>query len=102
MPGLTEWLKRKFRSVALELTRHTPEPETPARRRTERARSGFMPTAKKIMRRVPKLPAPVYAATSFLSHTLDWMNPWHDFNSFHDDMDDDLQPIDQDHIYPHL
>jgi hypothetical protein len=102
MPSLTEWLKRKFRNVASELTRSAPDPQTPTRKRTEQARSGFIPAARKIMRRAPKMAAPVHAAASFLSHTLDWLNLWHDHSTVQDDMNDDFHQIEQDQLYPHL
>jgi len=101
MPGLTDWLKRIFCNVALELTRPAPAPQPSTRRRTEQARVAFMPAARKIMRRAPRLAAPVYAASSFLSHTLDWLNQWQSIGAY-DDMDDDFEPMHHDDIYPHL
>jgi hypothetical protein len=53
-----------------------PEPQ-PRRRRSGETERAFGLTARAMMRRAACLPAAAYAAASFLSDTLDWLNLWH-------------------------
>jgi hypothetical protein len=54
------------------------------------------------LRRVDPLPSPVYAAISFLSDTLDWMNPWHNDASNDNLMDDEFHYTEQNDLSLHL
>ena len=94
-------LKEQFRRLAQSLTpREAPTPQ-PAqrRRRTEETRGGFKLAAQQIMRRaVRRLPAAAYAAVDYLSDTLDWLNLWQEA----DQLDDDFEPSQPQHLYPHL
>lgn len=86
-------LKEQFRQLARSLTPHAaPAPQpTKRRRRTEETRGGFNLAARKIMRRTVRLPAAAYAAVSYLADALEW------FNHDQADMDEDMQPGEQQH-----
>ena len=70
------------------------------RKRREDTGRAFRMTARKLMRRVARIPAEVYTrATGYLAETLDWLNLWH----HHDEhFAEDVQPAVNDHLYPHL
>jgi hypothetical protein len=53
------------------------------------------------VRRAVRIPAAAFATTSFLSDTLDWLNPWHN-NVASQDIDDGFEQVPQEHIYPQL
>jgi imidazole glycerol phosphate synthase subunit HisF len=86
------------------LTHKAPAPEPkPRRRRSGETRSGFKLAAVNIMRRRVTLPAVAYAAAAFLSHTLDWLNPWHHDATSSSELNDDFhyeEPTN--HLSPHL
>jgi hypothetical protein len=93
-------LKEQFRQLAQFLTpREAPTPQpAPRRRRREETRGGFNLAARQIMRRAVKIPAAAYAAVAYLSDTLDWLNLWHQADQLHDD----FEPSQPQHLYPHL
>jgi hypothetical protein len=93
-------LKEQFRRLAQFLTpREAPAPKPlQRRRRTEETGGGFKLAARQIMRRAVRLPAAAYAAVAYLSDTLDWLNLWHQADQLHDD----FEPSQPQHLYPHL
>jgi hypothetical protein len=50
------------------------------------------------MRRAVRLPAAAFAAVAYLSDTLDWLNLWHQADQLHDE----FEPAQPQHLYPHL
>ena len=94
-------LKEKFRQLAQFLTpcaAPAPQPTQRRRRTDEETRGGFKLAAKQIMHRAARLPAAAYAAVGYLSDTLDWLNLWQEADQF----DDDFEPSQPQHLYPHL
>jgi len=93
-------LKRQFRQLAQSLTpREGPAPQpSQRRRRTEETRGGFNLAARQIMRRAVRLPAAAFAAVAYPSDTLDWLNLWHQADQLHDE----FEPAQPQHLYPHL
>jgi len=100
-PAFTETLRRQFREIVNAITRKAPapEPQPSRRKRTDETRGGFKMAAR-ITRRAARLPPAAYArAAEFLSHTLEWLNQWHQPDS---DLDEDFQPAPSEYLYPHL
>jgi hypothetical protein len=94
-------LRRQFRELVKAITDKAPAPEPkPSRRkRTDETRGGFVMAARKITRHAVRLPAEAYAATaSYLSHTLDWLNPWHHDSS--SEPDEDFSHAPQNNLFP--
>jgi hypothetical protein len=91
-------IKQLFRAVKNALTRHDGPQEVKRKRREETGRA-FRMTARKLLRRVARLPVEAYArATTYLADTLDWLNQWH----HHDDhLTEDANPAVNDDLYPH-
>lgn len=100
-PAFTDAVKRQFRELVSAITHRAPAPEPEQRRRRgEDTGRAFRMAARKIMRRTARLPIEAYAAaTGYLSDTLDWLNQWHHPD---DDASEDFQPMQSDHLYPHL
>jgi len=97
-------LKEKFRQIAQFLTpcaAPAPQPTQRRRRTEEETRGGFKLAARQIMHRAARLPAAAYAAVAFLSDTLDWLNPWHNETASADELHDDFNATEPQHIYPH-
>jgi hypothetical protein len=87
-----------FREVKNTLTPKAPAQASKRKRREDARR--FFTVTKKMLRRVPRLPAEAYAAAaSYLADTLDGLNPWHTNDT---DLNEDFQPTPSDHLYPHL
>lgn len=100
-PRFSQNLKQMFREVVKALTGNAPAPVPKSRRRTtDDTGRAFTAAARKILRRAVRLPAAAYAATVFLSETLDWLNPWHHETAT--EPDENFQPPPQPHLYPHL
>ena len=76
-----------------------PSPERNRKRREETGHA-FRITARKLLRRVVRIPTEAYArATAYLADTLDWLNQWHN----HDEhLTEDVKPAANDDLYPHL
>lgn len=75
---------RQFRELVSALTSHAPAP-SPRRKRKDETGKGFSMAANLILRPRETLPSAAYVAVTFLSDTLDWLNPWH-----HDAINDNL------------
>ena len=100
-------IKAQFRQLASAIMPHTQTPApAPQRRRSSSEDTGqaaFRMAARKIMRRVGRLPAEAYAAASaYLFDTLDWMNPWHHEPDPQDCPEADETATPQGYLYPHL
>ena len=92
-------IKQLFRAIKNALTRNDePVPKVKRKRREETGRA-FRITARKLLRRVERIPTEAYArATAYMADTLDWLNQWH----HHDEhLTEDLKPAANDHLYPH-
>ena len=100
--GLPEILMRQFRHLAQSLTSRAHDAELPQRRRADETRGGFRLAAKQLMYRSVDIPSAAFAAITFLSETLDWLNPWHHTTASNDGFDDDFHATEQEHIYPQL
>src|SRR5271169_5454154 len=101
--GFAATLKRQFRACVKHLTGKAPAPEPKPRRHSGETRGGFMLAAVNIVGRRVRLPAAAYEAARFLSHTLDWLNPWHHDATGSSEANDDFhceEPTN--HFSPHL
>ena len=97
-------IREKFRQLAQSLTpcaAPAPQPTQRRRRTEEETRGGFKLAARQIMHRAARLPAAAYAAVAFLSDTLDWLNPWHNETASADELHEDFNATEPQHIYPH-
>jgi len=67
-----------FRAAVKALTRRVEDEPAPARR-SRRGETGraFYRAAKAVLGRAARLPAQAFAAATFLSDTVDWLNYWH-------------------------
>jgi len=94
-------LKRQFRELAKAIIDRAPAPEPAQRRRRgEDTGRAFRMAARKVVRRAGRIPAEAFAtASAYLSDTLDWLNQWHHHDN---DASEDFQPLQSDHLYPHL
>ena len=103
-PGFAATLKKQFRECVKHLTGKAPAQEPkPRRRRTGETRGGFILAAVNIVGRRIRLPAAAYEAAAFLSHTLDWLNPWHHDATSGSELNEDFhyeEPTN--HLSPHL
>jgi hypothetical protein len=87
---IAEMLTIEFHRIAQSLTHRAHEPR-PAQRRREEKGGGFSLAATEIIRRIVPLPEAAYAAAvTFLSDTLDWLNPWHHDTASTGDLDGDV------------
>jgi hypothetical protein len=97
-----EALKKQFRDLARMLTKPADAPEPKARRRRTGDAAEFRKASEKILARAERLPAAAYAAVTFLSDTLDWLNPWHSEPDCTDEIEADFQQTQQDHFSLHM
>jgi hypothetical protein len=81
------------------LTRNDePAPEVKRKRREETVQA-FRMTARKLLRRVVRIPAEAYTrATAYLADTLDWLKQWHQHDQH---FSEDVKPAANDDLYPH-
>jgi len=102
-PRFREKLMGQFREVVKHLVRRSPAPQPTARRRRgeDTSRAAFRQAAKQIMRRAARLPAAAYQAVEFLSHTLDWLNPWHHQAPDPGELEGEFGTTEQNHLSPH-
>jgi len=84
------------------LTKPADAPEPKARRRRTGDAAEFRKASANILARTERLPAAAYAAVTFLSDTLDWLNPWHIEPDYSNEMEADFQQTQQDHFSLHL
>jgi len=92
-------IKHLFRAVKNAVTRNRPAAPEMRRKRREETGRAFRMTARKLVRRVTRIPAEAYArATAYLADTLDWLNQWQNYD---DHFSEDAKPAANDDLYPH-
>lgn len=101
--GVAGTIRRLFKEVSRALTtRLNPAPQGKRRRRSEETWVRFRMLARKIVRRVTRLPPMAYMGATFLDNPLDPLNPyWHNPADW-DEHAAPIQPAEENHLSPHL
>lgn len=98
--GFREILRQQFREVVNALTRRSGEPAPkPRRRRREEAGRVFRTASRLLFRRVAQIPAFTQAVRAMFG-TLDWLNPWHDFDQAATEADCQSHHTSQNDLFP--
>jgi hypothetical protein len=97
----TNIFRQLFRDAFRALTRRDAGPAPKSRRRrTEDTDQAFRFSAKKVLRRVSRIPLIAPTATLLLD-TLDWLNPWECFDLVSTETDETSHYSEQNHLFPH-